>query len=151
MMILFDLDGTLLPMDEDNFTGYYFKFLAAKLAPYGYEAKPLIDAIWGGVKSMAMNDGSRTNENAFWDFFEKIFGKKVYDDKPIFEDFYANDFQVAKNICGFNETAVRLIHMLQEKGLRIALATNPIFPEIATRSRIKWAGLSPDDSRCCRE
>ena len=31
-MVLFDLDGTLLPMDQDEFTKGYFKLLAAKLA-----------------------------------------------------------------------------------------------------------------------
>lgn len=31
--ILFDLDGTLLPMDQDEFTKGYFNLLAAKLAP----------------------------------------------------------------------------------------------------------------------
>ena len=35
--ILFDLDGTLLPMDNDAFTRGYFKLLAARLAPLGYE------------------------------------------------------------------------------------------------------------------
>ena len=29
--ILFDLDGTLLPMDNDEFTRGYFKLLAAKM------------------------------------------------------------------------------------------------------------------------
>lgn len=37
--ILFDLDGTLLPMDNDAFTKGYFKLLAAKLSPHGYEAE----------------------------------------------------------------------------------------------------------------
>ena len=37
--ILFDLDGTLLPMDQDQFTQYYFGLLAKKLAPYGYNAE----------------------------------------------------------------------------------------------------------------
>ena len=27
-MVMFDLDGTLLPMDMDEFTGGYFKMLA---------------------------------------------------------------------------------------------------------------------------
>ena len=31
-MVLFDLDGTLLPMDMDEFTMGYFKMLAAKAA-----------------------------------------------------------------------------------------------------------------------
>jgi hypothetical protein len=47
--ILFDLDGTLLPMDNEAFTKGYFKLLAAKLAPHGYEPKQLVDAIWAGT------------------------------------------------------------------------------------------------------
>ena len=34
--ILFDLDGTLLPMDQDIFIKGYLGGLAKKLAPYGY-------------------------------------------------------------------------------------------------------------------
>lgn len=34
--VLFDLDGTLLPMDNESFTRGYFKLLAAKLISYGY-------------------------------------------------------------------------------------------------------------------
>ena len=34
--ILFDLDGTLLPMDQDIFVKDYFGRLAKKLAPIGY-------------------------------------------------------------------------------------------------------------------
>lgn len=43
--ILFDLDGTLLPMDQDEFVRGYFKLLAQKLASHGYEAKALINAV----------------------------------------------------------------------------------------------------------
>ena len=43
--LLFDLDGTLLPMDTEVFTKHYFSLLVQKLAPYGYEAKPLIGAV----------------------------------------------------------------------------------------------------------
>ena len=43
--ILFDLDGTLLPMDNDAFTRGYFKLLAAKLAPHGYEPKKLVNGM----------------------------------------------------------------------------------------------------------
>lgn len=35
--VLFDLDGTLLPMDQDQFTGAYFKGIAAHLVPCGYD------------------------------------------------------------------------------------------------------------------
>ena len=51
----------------------YFKEIAAKPAPYGYEPKALIDAIWAGIIEMINNDGRRTNENAFWDYFASIY------------------------------------------------------------------------------
>ena len=46
--VLFDLDGTLLPMDQDLFTKKYFGALAAKLAPHGYDPEQLIKGVWAG-------------------------------------------------------------------------------------------------------
>ena len=34
--ILFDLDGTLLPMDQDAFVKYYMGLFAQKMAPHGF-------------------------------------------------------------------------------------------------------------------
>ena len=143
--VLFDLDGTLLPMEMDEFTGGYFKTLVKKLAPHGYEAKALIDAIWHGTAAMVRNNGSCTNEEAFWKDFEGSFGEKGIADRPLFEDFYANDFICAKDFCGFDPLAKKAVDVIKAKGLRVALATNPIFPAIATRNRIRWAGLEPED------
>ena len=143
--ILFDLDGTLLPMDNDAFTRGYFRLLAAKLAPHGYEPKQLVDGIWAGTAAMVRNDGSRTNEKAFWDKFSGIFGEAVLEDLPLFEEFYEKDFQAAKDFCGFNPDAAATVRAVKELGLHAVLATNPIFPAVATRSRIRWAGLQPED------
>lgn len=143
-VVLFDLDGTLLPMDQDAFTGDYFKRLAVKLAPYGYEPNQLIKDVWAGTAAMVKNDGSVTNEDAFWKKFEEFYGEKVYGEKDVFEDFYRNEFQEVKASCGFNEKAAKAVQYVKEKGLRVALATNPLFPSIATESRIRWAGLLPE-------
>ncbi len=71
-MVMFDLDGTLLPMDMDEFTNGYFKILAKKVAPYGYEMNSLVKAIWHGTAAMVRNDGHCKNEDAFWaDFIAK--------------------------------------------------------------------------------
>ena len=40
--VLFDLDGTLLPMDQEVFVKDYFGRIAAKVAPAGYDPKRLI-------------------------------------------------------------------------------------------------------------
>ena len=143
--VLFDLDGTLLPMDNDAFTKGYFKLLAAAMMPYGYEPKKLVDAIWAGTAAMVKNDGTQSNEEAFWARVYAIYGDKIIQDKALFKRFYAEDFQQARALCGYTPAAAQCVHAAKELGMQVVLATNPIFPAIATESRIRWAGLSPDD------
>lgn len=143
--ILFDLDGTLLPMDNDEFTKVYFKLLAETLAPHGYNAKQLVEAIWAGTAAMVKNDGGRSNEEAFWEKFAEIYGEKGLADKPIFNRFYENEFERAMSVCGHNSKAAEAVRKIKAEGYRVALATNPIFPALATESRIRRAGLSPDE------
>ena len=50
--ILFDLDGTLLPMDQDEFTLVYFMILTSKLAPYVNEPTTLIVSVWTCTTAM---------------------------------------------------------------------------------------------------
>lgn len=143
--VLFDLDGTLLPMEQEDFVKVYFSSLAKKLAPYGYESEKLVASIWAGTKQMVMNDGKVTNEKAFWNKFCEIYGEDAIKDEPIFAEFYENEFNNVKSICGFNEGCVKAVKIAKEKGLRVVLATNPIFPAVATESRIRWAGLDTSD------
>lgn len=143
--VLFDLDGTLLPMDNDSFTKGYFKILAAKLVPHGYEPRQLVDAIWAGTAAMVKNDGSQSNEAVFWKKFADIYGEKVLADKKLFDEFYENDFCAAKGLCGMNPKAAISVQAIKKMSLQVALATNPIFPAVATESRIRWAGLEPED------
>lgn len=144
-VVLFDLDGTLLPMDQDTFIKAYLGGMAKKLAPHGYEPEKLVKAVYAGMKAMTENDGSCTNEDAFWTAFTGLLGEHVREDIPIFDDFYRNEFQDVKNICGFLPEAAKTVRSLKEKGFHIALATTPMFPSIATESRIRWAGLEPED------
>ncbi len=143
--VLFDLDGTLLPMDQDVFTKLYFSLLAKKLAPLGYEPNALIEGIWSGTKAMVKNDGHGTNEEIFWEDFCSRFGEKARGDLPMFDAFYREDFCHARQSCGYAPQAAEVVALCKALGLRIALATNPIFPAIATEQRIAWAGLSPED------
>ena len=143
--VLFDLDGTLLPMDQDNFLKAYFGGLATKLVPFGYEPDRLIKAIWSGTAAMVKNDGSMTNEARFWQSFCAIFGEDARSDEPIFDDFYHNEFRFVAVSCGKAERAPQIISWLKQQGCRVVLATNPLFPAIATGKRMEWAGLKAAD------
>ena len=143
--ILFDLDGTLLPMDQNAFVKAYFGLLAKKLAPHGYEAPSLIDGIWKGTAAMVQNDGRCTNEAAFWNCFASLLGEHTKADEPLFDEYYHNEFQQVQSVCGFTPKAAEVVQALKDRGYTLALATNPIFPAIATESRMRWAGLNRED------
>ena len=143
--VLFDLDGTLLPMDTEAFTKQYFKLLAADIAPYGYEPKALIGGILKGIDAMVANDGKKTNSDAFWQAFSAVFGDKVYDDIPHFDSFYRTGFDGLRGYCAPNPEVPKLAEYIKSRGLRMAVATNPVFPMLAQQKRVKWAGLDPDE------
>ncbi len=143
--VFFDLDGTLLPMDQELFIHTYLQALCRKLAPLGYEPKAVAAAIWQGTGAMVKNDGTQTNEQVFWREFCGIFGEKAREDLPVFEEFYQQEFQQVAKVCGFDPAAKELVDHLKGRGLRLVLATNPVFPAVATHSRVRWAGLQPGD------
>lgn len=143
--VLFDLDGTLLPMDQGEFTKAYFGGLAKRLSTHGYEAKKLIDSIIAGSEAMVKNDGKATNEAVFWKSFSEIYGADVRKDEPYFDEYYKEDFDKVKSVCGYNPDSAWAVSSIKSMGIRTALATNPLFPRIATEKRIAWAGLDIAD------
>lgn len=143
--VLFDLDGTLLPMNQDLFVKTYFAAVARHMAPEGYEFDPLIKGIWAGTKAMVQNKGEKRNEEVFWEAFEEIFGERVYRDKAVLDRFYVEHFDEIAPVCGYDERAAQVVRFCRERGRKTVLATNPIFPPVATVKRMAWAGLSPQD------
>lgn len=143
--ILFDLDGTLVPMDQDIFIGDYFRRISTSLAAYGYDPKKLVDTIWRGTEAMIRNTSGRSNEEVFWEVAVSLYGEKILEDRHYFDTFYEMEFDKIKDVCGYNPAAAETVHSLKAAGYRVILATNPIFPARATEWRMGWAGLRPED------
>ena len=143
--VLFDLDGTLLPMDQEQFTRAYFGLLVQKAAPFGLKPQPTIEAVWAGTKAMVKNDGSVPNHRRFWDTFCPLVGVEEETLRPVFDKFYAQEFHGARSACGENPYAKRAVQGLRDQGYDVILATNPIFPLEGVRTRLSWVGLTPED------
>ncbi len=143
--ILFDMDGTLLPMDNDEFTRGYFGLLTRAVSCHGYTKETLIPAMWKGVEAMVKNDGSKTNEDRFWEVFSGIFGKEAYNHIPTFDAFYRTDFHKAKAFTQPTELARRAVTAAREKTDKVVVATNPLFPACAIEARLSWVDLYEKD------
>lgn len=143
---LFDLDGTLLPMpSQQKFLESYMKALSGKVISYGLNPQKLVKAVMTGTEYMVRNDGSMTNKDRFWSVVCQQMGNEIMQMEGVFDNFYRNEFLAAKETTSIHPLAKFCISLLQEKGYHIVLATNPLFPRIATLTRIGWAGLDPMD------
>lgn len=141
---MFDLDGTLLPFNQNDFVKLYFEGLCKKTAPLGYDPKKLIKDVWSGTAAMIQNDGSRSNHDAFWETFKANNPDKP-DIEPLCDDFYVHEFDAVKICLKYQTSRKSLIERLRAAGLDLILATNPIFPVCAVETRLAWVGLSKED------
>ena len=143
---LFDLDGTLLPMDMEKFVKLYFSSLCKRCTPViKIEPDALIKAMWAGTDAMTKNDNSRTNREVFWETAGKVSGADLEKFDDLFTDYYENEFIVPKDATSFTPYAKKSIDFIKKNGGRLIAATNPIFPFVATKRRLEWAGVSPYD------
>ena len=141
--ILFDLDGTLLPMDSKIFEKLYFK----SLTDYFQDLMPrekLFECVWASTKKMLLNDGKMNNKSVFEeDFINFVEDIELYMNR--FMKYYETDFESVKASTKEEPLVSDVVRILKKKGYRLILATNPLFPLKAVEKRIEWAGLDKED------
>ena len=143
--IFFDLDGTLLPLDQSYFIKHYFKRLAAYAMTLGIDPEKLIDSTIAGSEAMIHNDGSRTNREVFWNTFFDTYGEVIEDIEQKLDNFYSNGYKTLKELTGENSHALDIIKAAHANGRKVVLATNPLFPMKAQLERLSRVGLSEED------
>ena len=146
-LVASDLDGTLLPMVQDEFVKFYMPLLAKSYMNAGVSLDPkkFIGAVWAGYEAMVKNDGSCTNREAFWSYIEPELPIPTEESEKIALDFYADEFNQAICTTKPNPVSNQIVKRAKERGFETYLATNPVFPRCATMNRIRWAGLDAED------
>lgn len=141
---LFDLDGTVLPMDFNKFMELYFYNI-------GKYFKDLVDPtlmpkliMASTEKMIKINDG-RTNEEIFMTDFETLVEGDINTYRKMFEAFYNSEFKHVKASTYQSKEMRQSIDILKSKGYEVVLATNPLFPLVANHHRINWAGFEPTE------
>ncbi len=143
--ILFDLDGTLLPQNQNIFIGAYFKGLINALSPLGIDAKTMEAAIWKSTGAMVKNDGSKTNEQAFFESFRAICNADMKLFEALALEFYMTGYKALRKYTEPTALAKEAVKLAASGGRAVVLATNPLFPMIAQKTRMEFAGISDAD------
>ena len=65
--------------------------------------------------------------------------------RQLVDQFYAEDFRQLQYLVRARPEAQQIVKSTKDRGLRIVLATNPMFPLTAIIQRLEWAGLRASD------
>ena len=148
--ILFDLDGTLVRISQSVFVENYLHELRKIFIKLGLDGDLAIKALWAGTKAMMLNDGNALNSHRFWRGFAdsmKIDSERLGIVEAACDSFYSNEFNKVKDFTKPSDIPRRLVRDMIKKGYSIVLATNPLFPAVAIKSRLEWIGLEMRDFR----
>lgn len=139
--VWFDLDNTLILFDEVRFIGAYFPSVAGKFADViGPDA--FAEKLLQATMEMHKNDGSRSNRELFLQAFSASVKLPPGEIWRRFEKFYNEDFDMFREMVGVPPCAHDVFRYIHEKGLKIVIATNPIWPLEAQMHRLSWVGLN---------
>lgn len=139
--ILFDLDGTLLPLDAEAFLGAYL-VAVGKYFAHLVDPRHMISSLLRATEEMIHNqEGDMTNEEVFWKAFIPMIGIDREILFPGFEQFYREEFPKLKSKTRPTPLARKVLEAALARGYTLVLATNPVFPREAILERMRWAGI----------
>jgi len=144
--LLLDLDGTLLGVAQQAFVSSYLGELSKLFSKLGMDSVAATRALRDGTGAMLKNDGSVHNSSRFWTKFSQcleLSDEQCERVRSACDTFYAHEFHAVKAVVTPSNLPLRLVKAMAAKGYTLVLATNPIFPEIASVSRLSWVELLP--------
>ena len=140
--VLFDLDGTLLQVSMEAFIPAYIdglgRHLADLVAPqhFAASAQKAVGSLF------APRGGDRSNEDQFQAVIEAECGLPGGAYRRRLQRFVDDGLAELAYLVRPVPSARELVLGCHAAGFKLALATNPVFPEPVIRARMAWAGLA---------
>ncbi len=144
LTLLLDLDETLLQTNQDQFFSAYLGALTKSFAP-NLDSKLALNALNASIEKMLQSrDFTRTLKEVFSDEFCPQARMTREEMDAHIDVFYSQVFPTLKNITSEIAETKPFIEWAAAQGFQLVVATDPLLPRAATRQRVQWAGLNPD-------
>lgn len=139
--VLFDLDGTLLQVDMQRFIPDYVEGLAgvcADLAERRRFSEVVLKAIWGLLRN---ERGECSNQQLFHSAIEShlaitpnLFNQRL-------QRYCVEGLPALAALITPHPLVPRILQACFERGLKVVIATNPVFPRALVEARLAWGGM----------
>jgi FMN phosphatase YigB (HAD superfamily) len=138
--VLFDLDNTLIQFDELTF----FQNYVPRISRVFSDIMPpdvLLEKLLVSTKMLMNNNGEVSNAEYFMRFFTQGYEGREAEIWSRFIRFYETEFDEFQALVTTIPGVRDVFSSLQKMGVKLVIASNPIWPEIVQMKRLAWAGL----------
>lgn len=139
--LLLDLDGTLLDLDGNDFLDDYCEAVAEWMTPLVTPARFLDLLMAAAIPTVVTEHPGRSNREVLWQALADALEIPRDRLESRFQTFMASDLTKIFPGGGPRPGAHRLITEARRLGLKIAVATMPIYPRKVVDERLRRAGL----------
>ena len=138
--ILFDLDNTLILFNEARFYQGYFRQIE-KLFTDIMPADQFVERLVGATRALVQNNGEMTNAEYFITAFARDHKDRRGELWNRFLYFYETEYDNLDANFTLPDHLYETMDEIVQTGLKMVLASNPIFPFDVQMKRLAWAKL----------
>lgn len=142
--VLFDLDNTLIHIGERQFFQVYIPAVARAFADIMPESF-FLERLLSSTGMVLNNNGHMLNVDCFMNAFCKGYEEQREDFWKRFVRFYETEYDQFRSLASVPAGVRDLLLQLRERPLKLVIASNPLWPSIAQKKRLAWAGLEDLD------
>lgn len=139
-VVLFDLDNTLIHFSERRFFESYVPRVwqaFSDIMPIDVFTQKLIMA----TLALLNNNGQMSNAAYFMNVFCAGYEEHRNEMWKRFMKFYENEYEQFRALVSVPPAVRRVFLRLKRKGVKLVIASNPIWPLQVQMKRLSWAGL----------
>lgn len=142
--LLIDLDNTLLEIDVDRFIEEYSQVMARAFLPEDPERSMAI--IMGASYALLTDVSARdSNQRRLMTDLAEGFGRSEEEVWTVLERQAVTALEALRPLASPLPWTRGLLAEIRRRNLRVAIATNPIYPRAVIEERVRWAGVNPAD------
>ena len=140
--VLFDLDGTLLQVEMSEFIPAYIGGLAGHFADL-VKPRRFARTLRAGIHALlAEAGGAGSNEAQLLAIIEAQLGIPAAEFRRRFAAYVADGLANLEPLVRALPLARSILARCFERGLKVAIATNPVFPQPVVDARLAWGGIA---------
>ncbi len=142
--VLFDLDGTLVDVDMNLFVQSYLRRLTEHMSDQVNPLRATQTLHHAAAAMFANTDASRTLESILFGVLQEELALSSEWYVECLARFCQDDLESLRPLVTGHPLSSQLIESSLNRGWKVVLATNPIFPRVVVDARVSWGGMDGD-------